>query len=187
MGEWTLFSNHGHVLVCLARDNEARLRDVANDVGITERAVQKIVRELQQAGFIAITKHGRCNRYDIQTRQHLRHPLESDCSVGRLLQLLNVQEKTTKPSAEKLKSGKTRPRKTSAEAIAPSQPPDAPKPVENAVQAVAKTEPASKAPTSEAPPPPPVETSKKVTRKAEPDKKNDEEESPDDRQQGSLF
>jgi predicted transcriptional regulator len=68
MSDWTLFSNHGHVLVCLARDSEARLRDVASDVGITERAVQKIVHELQQAGFVSIRKHGRCNRYEINTR-----------------------------------------------------------------------------------------------------------------------
>lgn len=93
MGEWTLFSNHGHVLVCLARDNEARLRNVADAVGITERAVQKIVRELQQAGFISITKHGRCNRYHINTRKTLRHALESRCSVGRLLQVLTAAEK----------------------------------------------------------------------------------------------
>jgi len=88
MGKWTLFSNHGHVLVCLARNNEARLRDVAADVGITERAVQKIVRELQDARFITISKHGRCNRYRINSRKALRHDLESHCTVGKLLQLL---------------------------------------------------------------------------------------------------
>ena len=93
MGDWTLFSNHGHVLVCLARDNEARLRKVADDVGITERAVQKIVRELQQAGFVTIKKHGRCNRYDINSRKSLRHDLEARCQVGRLLQLFSAEEK----------------------------------------------------------------------------------------------
>lgn len=93
MSDWTLFSNHGHVLVCLARDNKARLRSVADDVGITERAVQKIVGELQQAGFITITKQGRCNRYDINTRKALRHTLEARCTVGRLLQLFSTSEK----------------------------------------------------------------------------------------------
>ncbi len=93
MSDWTLFSNHGHVLVCLARDNEVRLRSVADDVGITERAVQKIVRELQQAGFVAISKHGRCNRYDINARKTLRHALEAKCTVGRLLQLFTATEK----------------------------------------------------------------------------------------------
>ena len=56
MGDWTFFSNYGHVLVCLARDNKARLRDVAADVGITERAVQKIVKDLQTEGFITVRK-----------------------------------------------------------------------------------------------------------------------------------
>lgn len=88
MGEWTLFSNHGHVLVCLARNKRARLRDVARDVGITERAVQKIVSELQQGGLIAITKHGRCNQYEIHGKKNLRHPLEAGSTVGRLLQLV---------------------------------------------------------------------------------------------------
>ena len=89
MGDWTVFSNHGHVLVCLANNNEARLRDVASAVGITERAVQKIVRELQQGGFISISKHGRCNRYDLNTRKNLRHPLQSSCTVGVLLKALS--------------------------------------------------------------------------------------------------
>jgi predicted ArsR family transcriptional regulator len=88
MGEWTVFSNHGHVLVCLANNNEARLRDVAEQVGITERAVQKIVHELQQGGLITISKRGRCNRYDINTRKNLRHPLQAQCTVGGLLKAL---------------------------------------------------------------------------------------------------
>jgi len=102
MGDWTLFSNHGHVLVCLARDNEARLRSVADAVGITERAVQKIVRELQQAGFIEIAKHGRCNRYSINTRKNLRHSLESKCSVGRLLKLFGATD--TPPAKQRLQA-----------------------------------------------------------------------------------
>ena len=103
MGDWTLFSNHGHVLVCLARDQQARLRDVARNVGITERAVQKIVRELQQAGFISISKHGRCNRYEIHSRKNLRHELEAGCPVGQLLSLFTGQKSTSgaKPAEEK--------------------------------------------------------------------------------------
>lgn len=88
MGDWTFFSNHGHVLVCLARDGRARLRDVAQDVGITERAVQKIVKDLQEAGFITVRKQGRCNRYRINRRKALRHGLESHCTVGKLLALV---------------------------------------------------------------------------------------------------
>ena len=88
MGDWTFFSNYGHVLVSLAQNPEVRLRDVAQQVGITERAVQKIVRDMQDAGFITITKQGRRNRYRINKRRSLRHGLESHCTVGKLLALL---------------------------------------------------------------------------------------------------
>jgi hypothetical protein len=88
MGDWTFFSNYGHVLVCLSRNREARLRDVAAAVGITERAVQKIVRDLQNEGFLTVTKQGRCNRYRINRRKSLRHDLESHCTVGKLLTLV---------------------------------------------------------------------------------------------------
>jgi DNA-binding MarR family transcriptional regulator len=133
MGEWTLFSNHGHVLVCLARDKEARLRNVADDVGITERAVQKIVGELQEAGFITITKHGRCNRYEINTRKTLRHALEAKCTVGRLLQLFTRAEKPpARPAAEPSEPAHTPPaagehvvqgQMTDAAAAPPEMPP----------------------------------------------------------------
>ena len=89
MSEWTLFSNHGHVLVCLARNSEARLRDVAPDVGITERAVQKIVRDLQDEGMISVTKNGRRNSYRIHGRKNLRHDLESACTLKDLIRFVN--------------------------------------------------------------------------------------------------
>ncbi len=88
MGDWTFFSNYGHVLVCLARNPRARLRDVAQEVGITERAVQKIVKDMQAAGFLDVRKQGRCNRYRINRRKALRHGLESHCTVGKLLALI---------------------------------------------------------------------------------------------------
>ncbi len=89
MGDWTFFSNHGHVLVCLARDSDARLRDVAVQVGITERAVQKIVRDLQDEGYLEISKRGRRNRYRINNRKALRHSLQAGCTVGQLMNLLS--------------------------------------------------------------------------------------------------
>lgn len=89
MSNWTLFSNHGHVLVCLARDSEARLRDVAASVGITERAVQKIVRDLQDGGMVSVTKNGRRNSYRIHKKQTLRHDLEANCTLGNLVKLVN--------------------------------------------------------------------------------------------------
>jgi len=100
MGDWTLFSNHGHVLVCLARDFEARLRDVAASVGITERAVQKIVRDLQDGGMVSVTKNGRRNCYRIHKKQTLRHDLEANCKLGDLVKLVNKQPKAHQSTAE---------------------------------------------------------------------------------------
>ena len=89
ISDWTLFSNHGHVLVCLVRDSEARLRDVAMDVGITERAVQKIVRDLQDGGMVTVTKNGRRNSYRIHGKKTLRHDLESACTLKDLIKFVN--------------------------------------------------------------------------------------------------
>jgi DNA-binding Lrp family transcriptional regulator len=85
---WTFLSNHAHVLVCLALDPDARLRDVAASVGITERAVQKIVTDLEQAGIIVRERAGRRNRYRLHLEVPLRHPLESHKTVGVLLSLV---------------------------------------------------------------------------------------------------
>ncbi|MDD9947162.1 MAG: winged helix-turn-helix domain-containing protein [Myxococcales bacterium] len=87
-GSWTFLSNHAHVLVCLARDPDARLRDVAELVGITERGVFKIVGELEEAGVVTRVREGRRNHYEIDTTVTLRHPLESDRTVGSLLSML---------------------------------------------------------------------------------------------------
>lgn len=94
MSNWTLFSNHGHVLVCLARDSEARLRDVAAAVGITERAVQKIVRDLQESGMISVSKQGRRNQYRIHRKAGLRHELEADSTIGGLIDFVSGKIKT---------------------------------------------------------------------------------------------
>ena len=100
MGNWTLFSNHGHVLVCLARDSDARLRDVAASVGITERAVQKIVRDLQDGGMVSVTKNGRRNCYRIHKKQTLRHDLEANCTLGGLVKFVNKQPKAHQSMVE---------------------------------------------------------------------------------------
>ena len=83
---WTFLSNHAHVLVCLARDPQARLRDVAAAVGITERAVQKIVADLDEAGVLVRHRRGRRNEYEINRRAPLRHALEAHAEVGTLLE-----------------------------------------------------------------------------------------------------
>ena len=85
---WTFLSNHAHVLVCLAQDPDARLRDVALSVGITERAVQKIVSDLEEAGAIVRERAGRRNSYRLDLDVPLRHALESHKTVGTLLSLV---------------------------------------------------------------------------------------------------
>jgi predicted ArsR family transcriptional regulator len=85
---WQFLSNHGYVLLCLGRDPDARLRDVARQVGITERAVQKIVADLEEAGVVTRSRQGRRNHYQVHPQARLRHPLESGSSVEDLLRLL---------------------------------------------------------------------------------------------------
>lgn len=87
-GEWTFLSNHGHVLVCLARDPGARMRDVAEAVGITERAVQQIVGDLVAQGYLMKDKVGRRNRYQIRRTAHFRHDLEAHVTLGEFIGLV---------------------------------------------------------------------------------------------------
>ena len=83
-------SNHGHVLVALTRDPDARMRDVAEAVGITERAVQQIVRDLAHEGYLLKTKAGRRNTYAIVRDARFRHDLESQLTVGAFLDLVTA-------------------------------------------------------------------------------------------------
>jgi DNA-binding Lrp family transcriptional regulator len=87
---WTFLSNHGHTLVALSLDPDARMRDVADRVGITERAVQNIVRDLTDAGYLETRKEGRRNHYRVVRDAPLRHPLESSSTVGALLALVTT-------------------------------------------------------------------------------------------------
>jgi predicted transcriptional regulator len=86
--DWTFLTNHAHVLVCVARDPGVRLRDVATDVGITERAAQRIVADLVDAGYLEREREGRRNRYRLHTEMPLRHPLEHENAIGEILQVL---------------------------------------------------------------------------------------------------
>lgn len=85
---WTFLTNHSHVLLCIRRDPEVRLADIAIQVGIRERAVQKIVGDLVDEGYLMRERVGRRNRYTIQGEVPLRHPLEEHHTVGALLDLL---------------------------------------------------------------------------------------------------
>jgi DNA-binding MarR family transcriptional regulator len=85
---WTFLTNHAQVLLCLANDPAIRLRDVAETVGITERATQRIVVDLAQAGFLERERHGRRNRYRINETTEMRHPAQEGYEIGELLDLL---------------------------------------------------------------------------------------------------
>ncbi len=82
---WTFLTNHAHVLVCLAEEPDIRGRDIAERVGITERAAQAIIADLAAEGYITRTREGRRNRYEVHPSAPLRHHLEHDTTVGELL------------------------------------------------------------------------------------------------------
>lgn len=84
---WTFLSNHAHVLIVLAREPHLRMRDVAERIGITERAVQRMIADLVDAGYVEAIRIGRRNSYRIDRRRSLRHPIEAHRSVGDLIRL----------------------------------------------------------------------------------------------------
>jgi DNA-binding MarR family transcriptional regulator len=86
---WTFLTNHAHVLLCIARHPEMRMRDVAYMVGITERAVQRIVADLEEAGYIVRIRQGRRNRYAVREHLPLRHPIERHERVSSLIALVH--------------------------------------------------------------------------------------------------
>ncbi|GAB4280641.1 MAG: hypothetical protein Kow0029_25290 [Candidatus Rifleibacteriota bacterium] len=86
---WTFLTNHSHVLLCLAQNPSLRMREIAAKVCITERAVQRIIAELSEAGYITRTKNGRSNHYQINYDRHLRHPIEAGQTISDLLHLLD--------------------------------------------------------------------------------------------------
>ena len=86
---WTFFSNNAHVLVCLTHAPQPTTREIAIQVGITERAVQRIVTKLIAAGVVKVSKEGRRNSYTLDLTQRLRHPLESHKTIGELIQLID--------------------------------------------------------------------------------------------------
>ena len=85
---WTFLSHHSHVLICLSRYPNIRLRDVATAVNITERAVQRIVADLEAGHYITRERCGRRNHYRVNPKLPLRHPVESHRSVRDLMALI---------------------------------------------------------------------------------------------------
>jgi DNA-binding MarR family transcriptional regulator len=89
---WRFLTNHTQVLLAIARDPDVRLRDVATQVGITERAAQRIIADLVEAGFVERERHGRRNRYLINPHEHMRHPAQEGQEIQGLLELLTPPE-----------------------------------------------------------------------------------------------
>ena len=85
---WTFLTNHAHVLIVLSKNPSTVLREVALRVGITERAVQRIIADLERDGFIEREKVGRQNSYRLRSKQPLRHPIEAHRSIGDLIDLI---------------------------------------------------------------------------------------------------
>jgi len=96
---WTFLTNHTQVLLCIARDGDVRTRDIAQMVGITERAAQRIVAELAEAGFISIERVGRRHRYAIDRESAMRHDAQAGHDIGELLDLLRLERLTGQQEA----------------------------------------------------------------------------------------
>ena len=89
---WRFLSNHTQVLLCLHHDPNARFRDIAESVGITERAAQRIVADLIDSGYVESERVGRRNRYRIKTDIAMRHPAQDGHAIGQLLKLLQLND-----------------------------------------------------------------------------------------------
>jgi MarR family len=90
-GSWTLLTGHGHVLVEIARNPEARIRDISAVVGLTDRSVQAIVTDLEAAGYLTRTRTGRRTKYTVNRESLFRHPAQEGLQVGPLLDLLAAE------------------------------------------------------------------------------------------------
>ncbi|MEO9254400.1 MAG: winged helix-turn-helix domain-containing protein [Tepidiformaceae bacterium] len=88
MSEWTFLTNHAHVLLCITEDPNARLRDLAERVEISERAVKRIVADLEHTGYISRKRFGRRNRYEVHLEQPIRSPMTRTLEIGALVAIL---------------------------------------------------------------------------------------------------
>jgi len=94
---WHFLTSHAQVLLCLQRNPRVRLRDVAETVGITERAAQRIVSELVEAGYVQREREGRRNHYVLDRSVPMRHPSQLNHEIGDLLDLLQPEERLETP------------------------------------------------------------------------------------------
>jgi MarR family len=97
-GSWTLLTGHGHVLVEIARNPGARIRDISAAAGITERTVQAIVADLEAAGYLTRTRTGRRTRYTVNPDSPFRHPTQEGLRVGPFLAVLAASGDAAEPA-----------------------------------------------------------------------------------------
>ncbi len=97
---WTFLTNHARVLVEIARHPHSRLRDIAATIGITERAAQTIVTDLEQAGYITRTRVGRRNHYSVDPSRPFRHPADANHNVEALLAVFAGEDQEDRPQDE---------------------------------------------------------------------------------------
>ncbi len=87
-GQWTFLTNHGRVFGYINKHPKSTTEAISREVGLSQRGVQKIIAELEKAGYVARHKEGRCNRYIVHPELPMRHQLERDHAVGDLLMAL---------------------------------------------------------------------------------------------------
>lgn len=99
MRDWTFLTNHSQVLLCVARSEGRHLtaREIAEIVGITERAVQRILDDLEESGYISRFRDGRSNRYEIHPERPMRHPAQHGIAVRDLIELLAIPQVDKEP------------------------------------------------------------------------------------------
>lgn len=95
MSTWTFLTNHAQVLICVANNQRITAREIASSVGITERAVQRILDDLETAGYLSRSREGRQNLYTVHDERPMRHPAQQRYAVRELLELLPPDDTTT--------------------------------------------------------------------------------------------
>jgi hypothetical protein len=96
--DWAFLTNHAHVLICIAREPEVRLRDSGDKLGITERAAHRIVVALADAGYIKRQRNGRRNHHTINAHLPLPDPIAREQNIGALLKTLTVKHRSPRPA-----------------------------------------------------------------------------------------
>ena len=96
---WRFVTSHTQVLLCLHRNPRVRLRDIAETVGITERAAQRIVSDLVEAGYVSRQREGRRNRYVLNLSVPMRHPSQVDHEIGELVDVLRLDDSSDSEAA----------------------------------------------------------------------------------------